>query len=408
MMEKVEEVSISENVVLANPSVLMFDGTTKNLKDVNKGDLLMGADNKPRKVEETRLSQQQMFEIIPSRGRSFILNASNKLTLISAYPWITFVIDHGNPRYKVVYYEKLKSKSKQFIFEHEANDFFEKLKLETFDVFVKDYIMEYTGMRRYGYLYHIGITFQHKEVPIDPYLIGYWLGDGTSAYAEITTADPEIVEYFTNALSNIDCLLGNSCKEKTHIKYRITGKSKKCLRGGNKFLTALQDLNLINNKHIPDIYKMNSREVQLELLSGLIDSDGHVQRSNNIEISQKNKQLADDIEYLCFSLGFMVTMKKEQKGCFYKGEMRMGTYYRLKIFGEGLQQIKARLPRKQCSQRIMNKRASCLSFIIKPIGIQTSYNIVTKHDKRYLLSDFTVVAGSKRNTLKRKADTLTM
>jgi intein/homing endonuclease len=66
---------------------------------------------------------------------------------------------------------------------------------------------------------------------------------------------------------------------------------------------------MINNKHIPHIYKCNSSENRLKLLAGLIDSDGHLIKNGGYEFTQKNEKLMDDVIYLARSLGFSCNKK---------------------------------------------------------------------------------------------------
>ena len=44
--------------------------------------------------------------------------------------------------------------------------------------------------------------------------------------------------------------------------------------------SKLRDLNLIQNKHIPDVYMKGSRQQRLQLLAGILDSDGHLNEQN--------------------------------------------------------------------------------------------------------------------------------
>ena len=90
-------------------------------------------------------------------------------------------------------------------------------------------------------------------------------------------------------------------------------------RTPNKLLKMLKGHNLIGNKHIPHIYKCNSREIRLQLLAGILDSDGsNIQ--NSYDIIQKNETLLDDIIYLARSLGFACYKKECKKSCMYNGE----------------------------------------------------------------------------------------
>ena len=76
----------------------------------------------------------------------------------------------------------------------------------------------------------------------------------------------------------------------------------------------LKSNNLINNKHIPYNYKCNNRIIRLKVLAGLIDSDGY-NKGNCYEIIQKSTLLAEDILYLCRTLGFACYSKKCKKTC---------------------------------------------------------------------------------------------
>jgi intein/homing endonuclease len=217
-------------------------------------------------------------------------------------------------------------------------------------------------------------------------VIGYWLGDGSSAYAEITTADPEIVDVFNEKIKHYGLELGPARED---ITYYIRGinKSRK-----NSFLISLRQLNMLNNKHIPDLYKINSREVQLQILAGLIDSDGHVYNNGTtIEITQKNVRLSEDIEYLAFSLGFMITRIQCTKGCMYKGEMSYGVYERMNIFGEGLEEIPTILSRKKCFQRGQKKRATHQGLQIQSIGMGSYCKLQFATPGNLLLDDFLVI-----------------
>jgi len=128
-------------------------------------------------------------------------------------------------------------------------------------------------------------------------------------------------------------------------------------------------------------------------LAGLIDSDGY-QQDNCYEIFQKSKELAEDIEYLALSLGFMATVTQTDKGCMYKGEMRMGDYYRISIFGEGLETIPVLLERKKCHPRNSKRRANCVTFQVEPLGEGDYNGFELDRNGRFLLGDFTVTHNS--------------
>jgi len=78
----------------------------------------------------------------------------------------------------------------------------------------------------------------------------------------------------------------------------------------------------------------------------------------------------------------------------YKGEMRMGIYYKISIFGEGLETIPVLLERKKCHQREQTKRANCLSFQVEPLGEGDYNGFELDGNGRFLLGDFTVTHNS--------------
>jgi hypothetical protein len=125
--------------------------------------------------------------------------------------------------------------------------------------------------------------------------------------------------------------------------------------GRNVLLNFFKDNNLLNNKHIPDTYKFNSRENRLKLLAGLIDSDGYL--SNNVyEFTLKSEILVNDIIFLVRSLCFFTYKKEIQKTCTNgpNGSVT-GNYLRFHICGEGLEEILVLLERKRAHERRSKK-----------------------------------------------------
>ena len=133
--------------------------------------------------------------------------------------------------------------------------------------------------------------------------------------------------------------------------YRICGNGKpgKSKKGTNTFMNFLRDYNLIRNKHIPLVYKCNSRENRLKLLAGFLDADGHLEDGSCFEVSQCNKHelLLDDIMFLSRSLGFSTYKKSRTTSWTHKGVKKFGTALRTHISGNGLHEIPTLCPRKK-------------------------------------------------------------
>jgi hypothetical protein len=152
----------------------------------------------------------------------------------------------------------------------------------------------------------------------------------------------------------------------------------------------LRKYNLLNNKHIPHVYKCNSRDIQLELLAGLIDSDGSLCVGGGYDIIQKNETLLDDIIFLARSLGFAAYKTKCQKSCMYKGEKKTGTYYRTTIHGEGVEYIPVKLERKKANKRKQIKNVLNTGIKVIPLEEDEYYGFQIDGNSRFLLGDFTV------------------
>jgi hypothetical protein len=129
------------------------------------------------------------------------------------------------------------------------------------------------------------------DLPIEPYLLGVWLGDGRNRSCEISSNDTEIFE----ELIRRDHLLGTIKNDtRSSVKY-VT-----ILDSTNK----LRNLNLLNNKHIPEIYFRASFQQRLDLLRGLMDTDGNVNSIRKQAVfTSCNKKLSDDVKSLLLTLG---------------------------------------------------------------------------------------------------------
>ena len=161
---------------------------------------------------------------------------------------------------------------------------------------------------------------RHRGLLIPPYVLGVWLGDGTSREAEITTADEEILEFIKNEGISVSAPYYSTFKGKAKT-YRIgsvkqinrtrtpDGKFNGIADDDNKTLSSkLRQLNLLNNKHIPQEYLFSSFDQRLALLQGLMDTDGAISKNGTCEFTSTNKRLAEAVSILLASLGIKNTI----------------------------------------------------------------------------------------------------
>ena len=140
------------------------------------------------------------------------------------------------------------------------------------------------------------LNLPEVRLPIDPYVLGAWLGDGDSARGYITSADLEIIEQIRSAGFQVDF------REKTKYGYII-----------RELYKSLKDAGLINNKHIPTEYFRASNEQRLALLNGLMDTDGCVSKEDgSCEFTSTNCKLASGVMELALTLGAKPTITESE------------------------------------------------------------------------------------------------
>lgn len=256
------------------------------------------------------------------------------------------------------------------------------------DIPVRDYIKLRPNLKKQLKGFKTGVEFEYQPVFIDPYVLGMWLGDGHRTGFGFTNMDEECVKYFDDYLRDMDCMLIK--RPNNEITYGIRGIKK----SENFFQHSLDFYNLRKNKHIPRDFLVNCREIRLQLLAGLIDTDGYL--SNGCyEITQKRKTLSENICYLARSLGFHVTYTEVKKSCIYKGEKREGIYYKCLFSGSGIEDIPCKIGYKKANIRKQKKDVLVTSIEVEPLGKGEYCGFMLDGNGRFLLGDFTVTHNTK-------------
>ena len=361
--------------------ILMFDGALKNVEDVVVGDKIMGPDSNVRNVLRLHTGNEEMFEIIPIKGESFVVNGNHILSL---------------QRTNVNSY--LKKDGTRASQRNGSNPIL--------NISVYDYLKLSKHNKHLYKLYRASeIKFgKQKNLRIPPYILGLWLGDGASSRCSLTTMDKEIKEEWCNYLNYLGLIITVDHKENNKASayngtvgnYVPTGrvcKNTKIIKQ-NAFHILLDEYNLMNNKHVPFQYLTSSIEDRLQLLAGLIDTDGYYVHGY-VEIIQKNKVLADNILYLARSLGFGATKRDKKSQDQYGAE---GIYVRIIITGD-IDKIPTRLGRKQAETRKQIKNVLRTGFSVKSTDKGEYFGFEVDADKLYLMGDFTVTHNSGKSAI---------
>ena len=157
-----------------------------------------------------------------------------------------------------------------------------------------------------------------RKLPIDPYLLGCWLGDGHSYSSRLTIHkdDTEILREFESRGYGHE-------KKKTSLsssvdtrEYRIfsldEGVSIPWVLTEIGLLKGVSKRNKNNEKHLPDIYKTARKKDRIDVLQGLMDTGGTICKLGNTSFSQKSERVTDDFIELALSLG-LKTVKRYLK-----------------------------------------------------------------------------------------------
>lgn len=341
--------------------VIMADGSLRPVEDIKTGESVMGPDSKPRKVLGTCRGKSMMYKIHQTSGIDYIVNDAHILSL---------------------------KKSKSAIFEGRYPEYSEITNINVEEAYYKSRKWQNTFR---GYKAGL-LNFEFKEIDIDPWYLGAWLGDGKANDNIIYSADKEILEECKKLASKLNLRISiytQPNNKSVGIKLaRQIGSAKE-----SEFKSYFRNYNLFNNKHIPLAYKANSEYVRLQILAGLLDTDGYLY-NNGYEIIQTNKQLANDIKFIADSLGFKTHMREKITVCTNNGAK--GLAYRISINGDTWR-IPCRILRKQVKRESIRKNKDFLLSQIKiePIGEGEYAGFSLDGDHLFLLEDGTVTHNTE-------------
>ncbi|WP_121628381.1 replicative DNA helicase [Poseidonibacter antarcticus] len=332
--------------------VLMFDGSLKNVEDVKIGDKLMGDDSKPRNILSVTSGKEQMYWVRQNKAIDYRVNESHILSLKRSR--------NEGP--------------------HKNGDIL--------NINVKEYLEKSDKFKSNYKGYKVPVDFEEKTTKIEPYFLGLWLGDGASRKVSIYTQDSEIIDYLNAYAKKLDLQVREYIQENKCPEYSITNKKQVDGKTAFSLQKLLREENLLENKHIPRDYLINSQKNRLELLAGLLDSDGHYDESaNGFEITQKNENLAKQIKYLCDTLGFRTSLIK--KIAKIKDIDFQCDVYRVRIFGN-INIIPTKIKRKKAKEWTCNRTWNQTGITIEKDIVDEYFGFEIDGNKLFLLEDMTV------------------
>jgi hypothetical protein len=425
--------------------ILMWDGTTKMSQEIRVGDELIGDDGKKRTVLDTTTGTDTLYEVKQNNGMTYVVNSKHKLLLkcsgekkiyweSKSKSWAINWFDREKNYIKSHFIKTSNTLSKEEAYS-KMEEFKETLQFpEEIEILVEDYMKLNKSAKNILVGYKCsGIQWEKKDIELDPYMMGLYIGDGINngtCFAINADSDPEILEYILEwskknncevvhddkyrfrlrrreNKQNIQKAIGRGatiesckgCKNKVcslcdlpNVDYEDTFKMEK----KNSLKMALEKYDLVGNKKkIPMEYIVNDREIRLQLLAGLIDTDGHVNKMNEgkrANINTSIKELAEQIALLTRSLGFATTIRSMSKKAisFTKGGEKKdyNDHYQVNISGN-ISEIPTLVKRKKCKDSNPTRDMLRTSILVNEVGKGVYYGWKVDGNKRFLLEDVT-------------------
>lgn len=349
--------------------ILLYNGLVKTVEDITTEDILVGDDGQPRYINHLIRNQGQMYKVtIRSTGEIFTVNEDHILSL------------YDNSK-KIVN-----------------------------NISIKDYLLKSDKFKHTNKSYYVKspINFAKTNLKIDPYFLGIYLGDGSTHNIGITNMDNEVIEYFLNYVqvnyptSSVRVTKKDNTECKTyHVRdvayesFSLYNKIAKDFSEYGLHFTNKDTRTTCSDKFIPNEYKTSCIEDRLQLLAGLLDTDGSKDICDNYEFTSKSKQLALDVMYLTRSLAMYCKMSEKI--------VNGVVYYRLYISqSESSPIIPMIVPRKQTlikkdytEKQYSNPLHS--SFSIEKLDIQDYYGFSISGNNLYCMGNFMVTHNTGKS-----------
>lgn len=334
--------------------VMCYDESVKKAKDILVGDVLMGDDKKPRRVTQTHSGSSEMYTVKQSNGKTYTVNNKHILTL-----------------------KRLKKR---------------KGYGDIIDIPIEDYLKLSKSFKCSLKGFKVGVNFKEKNVPVDPYYLGLWLGDGHISGPLVSKPDKEVHSYIKKYAKKIGLDISIDDRHRINIKKRVGFSNPTGNNRLNYLWELMKKIGVTKYKHVPDLYKFNSEKIRKEVLAGLLDTDGYLDERQRFQFSSKSKILAEDVLWLARSLGLSAKIYKTKKVI--KSYKFKGIYFIVNITGD-THIIPTKITRKKAKKRKYLRNPLNSTISIKRAGKGKYYGFSVTGNGRFLLDDFTVVHNSE-------------
>lgn len=276
---------------IPNDTLIPTPNGWRKVGDIKVGDYLFGQDGKPTKVLNVfpQPTEKEIWEVVFSDGRI--------AKCCGEHLWeYRYDKSHGKNRYRV----------------------------ENTEAIYKRALANKWGFKRSsskGYRFHVKLNqpveYDKKDFKIDPYVLGAILGDGSLRYNKtnkslsFSSEDEEIPTLISKRLGeNIRCHRNSLKNYNWYFKDDNKPHHPLWVEEILKDYPCLWNLKS-EDKFIPQEFLYGSIEQRFELLQGLMDTDGSIDKKGRLRFSTISEKLKDNFVELCHSLGFVVSVGED-------------------------------------------------------------------------------------------------
>lgn len=276
----------------------------RTIADIKEGDFVFGVDGKPARVLATSeiFKNRKCYEITFEDGDKVVCDEFHKWTV------------QTKSYRRIAKYEANSERKRPSFDQIDENG---NKTLQAFQL-AKDFKRERKDKKGFEYKYRVpvpkAIEFPEKELPIDPYVLGVWLGDGDRHDNRIAVGKEDL-ETLISELRKRDINIFSVKEFSGKYEVRIGKNYKEKKINKNDVREGLRTAGVWLNKHIPEEYLTASIDQRWELLKGLMDTDGTATKRGQCVFTQKSLVMIEGFSKLLTSLGIKHTVKHKDVKC---------------------------------------------------------------------------------------------
>lgn len=329
--------------------------------DLQPGDHVFGPDGKPVRVLDVSADVAEVVPVHLSNGEVIYAHLNHE--------WVVF--DRARSEWRVMETREIKRRTLRVGPEGRGGRFVMQLPDAT------------------------ALDFPVRDLPLHPYVLGAWLGDGSAGSTRIAhaVADAEVIA----AIEALGYCKSNSFVQKgTSVGYADFDGPRPNV--ASPMRAALRDLGVLNAKHVPEMYLRASIDQRLELLAGLVDTDGHVEKATGrVRFSTCSEALRDGVFDLAAGLGFRPYVVEVQPDVSSSGIVGRKTVYQVGF--QPNRAIPTRIPRKRMTKFALRRRIAITA--VGDVTFKRARSIcVDRHDGLYVVGRHCVVTKNTQMATK--------